>query len=132
MRRFRCLLLPLLLAVQGLAPGLGLAADNSRNLTVSAPDKGKRVALVIGNSAYAAGALANPKNDATAIAAALKKLDFDVALVVNANKSALDKAFRQFSNQSDKADVALLFYAGHGVQVNGNNYIVPLDANPQN
>jgi uncharacterized caspase-like protein len=133
MKRFRWFIFLLLLGMEGLFPGFGVAADNTRNLTVAtAPGKGNRVALVIGNSAYPAGALANPKNDATAIAAALKKLDFDVNLVVNANKSALDNAFKQFSNKSEKADVALLFYAGHGVQVNGNNYIVPLDANPQN
>jgi uncharacterized caspase-like protein len=133
MRRFRWFLFLLLLGMESLFPGFGLAADNTRNLAVSAAAaKGNRVALVIGNSAYPAGALANPKNDATAIATALKKLDFDVNLVINANKSALDNAFKQFSNKSEKADVALLFYAGHGVQVNGNNYIVPLDANPQN
>jgi uncharacterized caspase-like protein len=132
MRRFRWFIFLLLLGMESLFPRFGVAADNTRNLAVSAaPAKGNRVALVIGNSAYPAGALANPKNDATAIAAALKKLEFDVALVVNANKAALDNAFKQFSNKSEKADVALLFYAGHGVQVNGNNYIVPLDAQPQ-
>ena len=131
MRRFRWFIFLLLLGMESLFPGFGVAADNTRNLAVSAPGKGNRVALVIGNSAYPAGALANPKNDATAIAAALKKLEFDVNLVVNANKAALDNAFKLFSNKSEKADVALLFYAGHGVQVNGNNYIVPLDAHPQ-
>lgn len=131
MKRFRWFIFLLLLGMESLFPGFGVAADNTRNLAISAPGKGNRVALVIGNSAYPAGALANPENDATAIAAALKKLEFDVNLVVNANKAALDNAFKLFSNKSEKAEVALLFYAGHGVQVNGNNYIVPLDAQPQ-
>lgn len=89
-----------------------------------------RVALVIGNSAYPSGALSNPKNDATAVAGALKSLGFDVALKLNASKSDIDVALSSFSAKADKANVALVFYAGHGIQVAGVNYLVPVDAQP--
>ena len=90
-----------------------------------------RVALVIGNTAYPSGALANPKNDATAIAGALKKMGFDVELKLNASKSEIDSLLSRFSLKADKAGVAMVFYAGHGIQVGGFNYIVPIDAAPQ-
>ena len=77
-----------------------------------------RVALVFGNSAYPAGALENPKNDATDVFAAFKRLGFDAELKLNATKADMDAAFRRFSSKADRAEVAILFYAGHGVQVN--------------
>lgn len=89
------------------------------------------MALVIGNSAYPSGALANPKNDATAVAAALKKMGFDVELKLNASKTDIDSMLSRFSVKADKAVVAMVFYAGHGIQVGGINYIVPIDAAPQ-
>lgn len=90
-----------------------------------------RVALVIGNTAYPSGALANPKNDATAVASALKKMGFDVELKLNASKTDIDSMLSRFSLKADKAGVAMVFYAGHGIQVGGINYIVPIDAAPQ-
>jgi uncharacterized caspase-like protein len=90
-----------------------------------------RVALVIGNTAYPSGALANPKNDAAAVAGALKKMGFDVELKLNASKSDIDSLLSRFSLKADKAGVAMVFYAGHGIQVGGINYIVPIDAAPQ-
>lgn len=106
---------------------LALSADKSSHI------KGveNRVALVIGNSAYPSGALANPKNDATAVAAALKKMGFDVELKLNASKTDIDSMLSRFSVKADKAVVAMVFYAGHGIQVGGINYIVPIDAAPQ-
>jgi TRAP-type mannitol/chloroaromatic compound transport system substrate-binding protein len=86
---------------------------------------------VVGNSAYPGKALENPKNDATEIHATFRRLGFDAELKLNATKAELDAAFRRFSRKADRADVAILFYAGHGMQVNGNNYLVPIDANPQ-
>src|SRR5215468_10037519 len=89
----------------------------------------KRVALVIGNGAYQhAPALANPKNDAEGMAAALKRLGFDVALGVDLDKAATDRMLESFERKLDGADVALFFYAGHGLQVNGRNFLVPVDA----
>ena len=90
----------------------------------------KRVALVIGNSNYKdpSLALANPKNDADAIAAMLKSLNFEVQLVTNVSKQQMDRALEQFARVSTSADSALFFYAGHAIQHNGKNYLMPIDA----
>lgn len=90
---------------------------------------GKRVALVIGNSAYVnAGELANPKNDATDMAAALKARGVEVIDGIDLDKNALEQRLRDFAAALDGADAGMFFYAGHGLQVNGVNYIVPIDA----
>lgn len=98
-------------------------------LALSAPALAeKRVALVIGNSAYKhAPALANPKNDALGMAAALQRLDFEVLAGTDLDKPAMDKLMQAFADKLEKADVALVFYAGHGLQVGGRNYLVPVD-----
>jgi uncharacterized caspase-like protein len=89
----------------------------------------KRVALVIGNSAYQhAGTLANPTNDAADMAATLRKLDFEVIERSDLDKTELDRTIRQFARQLTGASVGLFFYAGHGLQVDGQNYLVPTDA----
>lgn len=89
----------------------------------------KRVALVIGNSAYVeATALANPVNDASEMATALTKAGFKVALGVDLDKRSFDRTIREFSRLVTDADVAVLFYAGHGLQVGGRNYLIPVDA----
>src|SRR5262245_17450888 len=89
----------------------------------------RRVALVIGNAAYEAGAkLANPVNDARAMGAKLKGLDFDVIVVENGTKQQMERAIGQFSRKLSGDAVSLFFYAGHGMQVNGKNYLIPVDA----
>ncbi len=92
----------------------------------------KRLALVIGNGAYKhAPALANPKNDAEAMTAALKRLKFEVIAGLDLDEVSTRRLLREFSEKLDgfgKEDVAVLFYAGHGLQVNGRNYLVPVDA----
>ena len=133
MKRFRWLSFLILVGIQGIFSGLGGSAEPSRILTAgSVQEKGGRVAIVIGNSNYPSGALTNPKNDATAMAASLKKLGFDVELKLDATKADIDGLLRRFSAKAEKATVAALFYAGHGVQVGGSNYLVPIDANPRN
>src|SRR5262249_35081556 len=91
-----------------------------------------RVALVIGNGAYKhAPALTNPKNDAEAVAAALKRLKFEVIAGLDLDEAATRRILREFAEKLDglgNEDVAILFYAGHGLQVNGKNYLVPVDA----
>ena len=88
-----------------------------------------RVALVVGNSAYAAiGRLPNPGNDAADIGAALRRLGFEVTTVRDADRVALTEALRRFTRASAGADVSLVFYAGHGLEVDGVNYLVPVDA----
>ena len=89
----------------------------------------KRVALVIGNSAYAhAGTLTNPKNDAADVAAALKKSGFEVIAAFDLDKASFDRKIRDFASALSGADAGLFFYAGHGMQVGGRNYLVPIDA----
>lgn len=89
----------------------------------------KRTALVIGNAQYGhAGALANPANDANDIAAALKEMGFNVVLGLDLDKPAFDAKVRAFASSLSDADTAVLFYAGHGLQVAGRNYLVPVDA----
>ncbi len=90
----------------------------------------KRVALIVGNSDYKNGnKLVNPKNDASDIAGALKRLSFEVELLVNADEKPLGLAVERFGEKAKNADIAFFYYAGHGVQVNGNNYLIPVDAN---
>ena len=89
----------------------------------------KRVALVIGNAAYQqAGALTNPVNDAADMAKALTEAGFDVVLGLDLDRRAFDGKLRDFARMLDRADTAILFYAGHGLQVAGHNYLVPVDA----
>jgi uncharacterized caspase-like protein len=89
----------------------------------------KRVALVIGNGAYTeAGTLANPVNDAADMAKALTQSGFDTVLGLDLDRRGFDEKLRAFSRALDDADVAVLFYAGHGLQVSGRNYLVPVDA----
>ncbi|MGX5844849.1 caspase family protein [Mesorhizobium sp. ArgA1] len=89
----------------------------------------KRVALVIGNSAYQhAVQLANPKNDSSDMNAKLQSLGFEVVSGQNLDLAGMRRTVRQFLDKLDGADIALFFYAGHGLQVNGNNYMVPVDA----
>lgn len=87
----------------------------------------KKVALIIGNSRYKVGALKNPKNDAYDMANALRKLDFNVILKIDSNQQAMDKAIRDFGQQLSSGSVGLFYYAGHGVQVSGSNYLIPIN-----
>jgi uncharacterized caspase-like protein len=89
----------------------------------------KRVALVIGNAAYEhTSRLANPRNDATDLATALKLHGIQVIDGFDLDKTAFDRKVRDFAVALRGADVGIFFYAGHGLQVNGHNYLVPVDA----
>ena len=95
----------------------------------SAAQAEKRVALVIGNSAYQhTPKLANPRNDATDMVAALKKLGFQVIEGFDLDKAAFDRKVRDFATALSGAQAGVFFYAGHGLQVAGQNYLVPIDA----
>jgi hypothetical protein len=89
-----------------------------------------RVALVIGNSTYiAAPHLANPGMDAKLVAAALHRAGFsDVDLQVDLSKANFERALRAFQQKADGAEVALIYYAGHGLEIDGRNWLVPVDA----
>ena len=89
----------------------------------------ERVALVVGNAAYKhAPPLANPRNDAEDMAALLRRLGFQVTAGLDLTDAAMEDRVRAFSRQARAAKVALFFYAGHGMQVDGVNYLVPVDA----
>ena len=88
-----------------------------------------RVALVVGNSTYEHTVrLQNPANDAADLSAALRRLGFDVTVARDAGRTALTEALRAFTRRSAGADVALVFYAGHGMEMDGVNYLLPVDA----
>jgi formylglycine-generating enzyme required for sulfatase activity len=111
--------LTLLLALGILAPVVVQAAE-------------QRIALVIGNSAYASGPLPNPASDAKLIDATLTGLGFHVILRTDANQATMKRAIQDFGASLDKAGsdaVGLFYYAGHGVQLNGRNYLIPVRAN---
>jgi uncharacterized caspase-like protein len=90
--------------------------------------QGRKVALVIGNSAYATGPLRNPANDAADLSAALREIGFSVALGSNANKKTMYQLFEQFGSDIRGADIALYYYSGHGVQAEGENFLIPIGA----
>jgi hypothetical protein len=105
--------------------GTAHAADD-RKLAVE-PGKA-RVALVIGNGAYRDAPLKNPPNDAEDIAATLKSMGFDVISRRNANQREMKAAVREFGQKLRGAETGLFYYAGHGLQVKGVNYLMPVAA----
>lgn len=88
----------------------------------------KRLALVIGNGNYLNSTLANPENDAREIKSALALYGFDVIEYENLNQSQMKKAMDEFGEKLKNYDVGLFFYAGHGIQSKGSNYLIPVDA----
>jgi len=88
----------------------------------------RRVALVIGNSSYETSPLKNPANDARDVAAALRSFGFDVIHRQDLDQNGMKRAIREFGAKIRGGGVALFYYAGHGVQVKGVNYLVPVDA----
>jgi len=112
-----------LIAISGISQN-----SSSSNTAVPSQRNEIRIALVVGNATYSSlPRLTNPENDARAIEAVLRELGFRTKLVLNANEQELRREVRSFASESDKADVALVFYAGHGAQVNGDNYLLPVD-----
>lgn len=99
-------------------------------LSLSPAHADRRIALVIGNANYQnAGPLANPANDATAVAALLRAAGFaNVELKRDLGIAEMRRTLGDFSEAARNADMALLFYAGHGIEVDGTNYLIPVDA----
>jgi hypothetical protein len=90
----------------------------------------KKVALVIGNSNYGnVPKLPNPSRDAISIGQMLRDAQFDVVdVVVNVTNVELKRAIRKFEYEADQSDIAVIFYAGHGLEISGTNYLIPIDA----
>ncbi len=93
-------------------------------------DPGRRVALVIGNSSYSAvPQLPNPRHDSETVADALRRVGFKtVTLLTDLTREKLVDALRKFARDAENADWALVYYAGHGIEMNGTNYLIPIDA----
>ncbi|OQX97086.1 MAG: hypothetical protein B6I20_13425 [Bacteroidetes bacterium 4572_117] len=88
----------------------------------------QRLALIIGNSEYKTAPLRNPENDAKSMANALRDLNFEVIEIINGNKEAMRKGIRDFYTQlKENRGVGLFYYAGHGIQVKGENFLVPIN-----
>lgn len=107
---------------------LDCAADNGRGIKLITKDSHLRTALVIGNGEYKNSLLQNPPNDARAIANALKESGFVVSIEINASQRVMENAVRNFGKKLRKGGTGLFYYAGHGIQVNGRNYLVPVGA----
>ncbi|WP_422375171.1 caspase family protein [Roseibium sp.] len=110
------------------APGAPPTSSPSLPDLSTLPD-GKRVALVMGNSAYEyAPLLPNPKNDAARLTETLKRLGFTVIVGLDQSKVAMESTVRSYVRAIRDADVALFFYAGHAMQMGGKNFLIPIDA----
>ncbi|MGA2612258.1 MAG: caspase family protein [Spirochaetia bacterium] len=111
----------------------GLVLSVSLLSCVAAGAQEQRVALVIGNGRYQHNAtLVNPPNDAADMAAALKKDGFTVTLLTDASRKAMEQAVRAFGNSLKNPDaIGMFYYSGHGAQVEGENYLIPADADIQ-
>lgn len=110
------------------AAGLPLVAA-AASAALAGPDVPKS-ALVIGNGAYKTAPLRNPVIDARAVSAALSGLGFAVDLKTDTTRRELIESLRQFALAADRSAVRVVFYAGHGVQAKGRNYLLPVDAEP--
>jgi formylglycine-generating enzyme required for sulfatase activity len=106
-----------------------LGFDRRLKRDAEPPVSETRVALVIGNGAYAKGRLKNPPNDARAMAGALREAGFAVQEAIDADKVRMQRAIRDFGKRlKESGGVGLFYYAGHGVQVGGRNFLIPLGA----
>ena len=111
--------------VSGLTAATALAGVAS----TAAAAEGRRVALVIGNGAYRnVPALLNPPNDASDIAAALKRLGFTVTLATNAGFDDMRRGLIALGRDAAGAEMAAVYFAGHGMEINGENWLIPIDA----
>ena len=112
---------------------ISAAAQKPRELVQEETLTSKRTALVIGNANYASSPLKNPVNDATDMAAALRETGFEVIYRENLNQTEMKRAIREFGAKlKTNGGVGLFYFAGHGVQVKGTNYLVPIAAAVEN
>ncbi len=108
-----------------MAAAVAVAAPTRAQVASSAEP---RLALVIGNGAYKGQPLRNPANDARIVAASLRRLGFTVVELIDAGRRAMDEAVLDFGERLKAGGVGAFYYAGHGVQVRGHNYLLPVDA----
>ena len=114
---------------RGLILGLGVIALLMGFAATPGWADGKRVALVVGNSAYRnVPELPNPANDAGAVAAALNRLGFSVTLIANASFEEMRRGLIALGREAAGADMAVMYFAGHGMEMSGENWLIPIDA----
>jgi len=112
---------------------LDIACSQTRGMReANIHTNGQRVALVIGNSSYSIGPLRNPIHDAQAVALALRQAGFRVLTFNNLNQKEMKRAIRSFGSSLVSGGVALFYYSGHGVQIKGSNYLIPINADIRN
>src|SRR5262245_52159087 len=111
-----------------LPPPIFSAQERGQGVRKNEADAEPRIALVIGNSAYAEGPLDNPVNDAQDMAATLRQLGFEVMSGEDRNHRQMEDMIREFGRRIRKGGVGMFYYAGHGVQVSSANYLIPIDA----
>jgi tetratricopeptide (TPR) repeat protein len=117
-------------AAQAATPAAPAAARAAAPPNVAIGSAGDRIALVIGNGAYQkAPALPNPANDARAVSAALSDVGFTVISATDLDNTRMSQVMLDFLRRSEKARMTFVYFAGHGVQIDGKNYLVPIDAN---
>ncbi len=104
------------------------APQADRGIRRTASESGERVALVLGNARYTTSPLKNPVRDAQAMASLLEDAQFEVMLLEDASYAQMEEALNAFGEKLSRARVALFYYAGHGVQSQGRNYLMPVDA----
>jgi len=102
--------------------------EPTRGMGLSSANSEKRVALVIGNSRYESAPLRNPVNDANLVAATLREIGFDVIARTDVNLREMQLAVREFSRKIQNGSVGLFYYAGHGMQSGGRNFLIPISA----
>jgi tetratricopeptide (TPR) repeat protein len=104
------------------------AAEPAPSTVPAVSGRGRRAALVIGNGAYSGvKALPNPPNDARAIAKSLRDIGFTVSEGIDLDRAAMQAMTRNFLRDAARAQIAMVYYAGHGVQIGGRNYLIPVD-----
>jgi Caspase domain len=124
MAKAKWILAPIIALLTCLSLPVIAPALDSRGLAV----KSERLALVIGNSAYPTAPLKNPVNDAEDLAGVLSAMGFKVSLKKNVDKRTMEESIRNFGRQLKGGGVGLFYFAGHGMQVEGQNYLIPVNA----
>jgi uncharacterized caspase-like protein len=111
-------------------PAAKVIASKPSQAVAAAPgvSGGKRLALVMGNGSYREAPLKNPVNDARALAASLRGLGFDVMIGENLGQRDMTRLVARFGERLSGHDVGMFFFAGHGIQIKGKNYLIPVDA----
>ena len=124
----RTYLILLITFLLGPLSSLGETSKGISKISSEADSGGPRTALVIGNAKYTSAPLRNPVNDARAISSTLQELGFQVTLLEDAGQKKMKRAIDKFGRAIRDGGVGLFYFSGHGMQVDGRNYLIPVDA----